>query len=96
MVSGHRMLLTAFFIVIAMEIVYFWHHPDPNSELPLPPPNVFTAAAIAYGGLSLIGDFFNWRIAGVLALALTLAVIIKYYQNKTATSATTAVAANIA
>lgn len=79
--NGQRAVLASFFVVAALELWKWFKAPDPNSPVPLPPPYVFTGLVIVFGGLSLVGDFFSYKVAGAFAVALTLAIAIAQFQQ---------------
>lgn len=79
--------MVSFFVIVIFEFVKWFKHPDANSVVALPPPSVFTAAAVVFGMLTIVGDTVSYNLAGMFAIALTVAILMKQWNTLSTGSA---------
>lgn len=80
--SSHKGVLAAWLGVVALITYQSFKNPDPNWPLgPVPPPFRYTWSAVVFGILLVVADFFNPRIANVIAAGVFIGVLYSQFNG---------------
>lgn len=81
--NGREVITGGFVVAVSVGAWQEITHPNPKNPLsPLPAPYRFAGAAMAYGLLALVADFIEERIAGMLAVGLTLGLLMNTFAKE--------------
>lgn len=81
--NGKGAIMAAFLGSCAVITWRDFKNPDSKWPLPVPPPYRYIGAGVAFGLLSLVGDFFDERIATVIAIGLFIGLSFQTAQTIT-------------